>query len=178
MSTRSVSLPRYWRLGRELSALREASQMTQRQAAAAARISRNTVMRAEAGSHRPRREKLCALLDVYGPPLDLRAKLLTLMDDVGPVDPQWRKSTASADGACLEWGFLPGLVLLRRGDDPKGPVLEITSEVFDGFIADIESGLFRPVSTVPAPSEPDSSQGTILLPAPSMTRVPGGARHP
>lgn len=61
--------------------------MGQLQAAEAARVSRDTVRRAEAATHCPRRAGLSRLLDIYGATDEKRAEIFALAATVAATDP-------------------------------------------------------------------------------------------
>ncbi|MEE6308560.1 DUF397 domain-containing protein [Plantactinospora veratri] len=49
--------------------------------------------------------------------------------------PNWRKSTRSDSGTCVEVADnLPGRVLVRTSKDPRGPVLTFTPRQWCGFV--------------------------------------------
>ncbi|GIG92220.1 DUF397 domain-containing protein [Plantactinospora endophytica] len=50
--------------------------------------------------------------------------------------PNWRKSTRSDSGTCVEVADnLPGRVLVRDSKDPQGPVLTFNPQPWRGFVA-------------------------------------------
>lgn len=50
-------------------------------------------------------------------------------------DIAWRKSTASADGSCVEVAFLGADILIRDSQDPQGPILKVSGAVWSAFLA-------------------------------------------
>jgi hypothetical protein len=53
---------------------------------------------------------------------------------------EWRKSSFSAPGSCLEWAMGPSAVLLRDSKDPTGPKLVLTRAEWAAFVAGIKHG--------------------------------------
>jgi hypothetical protein len=47
----------------------------------------------------------------------------------------WRKSTASADGSCVEVAFLGSEVLIRDSQHPQGPMLKVSIAAWIDFLA-------------------------------------------
>ena len=47
----------------------------------------------------------------------------------------WRKSTASADGSCVEVAFLGPEVLIRDSQHPHGPMLTVPVAAWIDFLA-------------------------------------------
>jgi hypothetical protein len=55
---------------------------------------------------------------------------------------QWRKSTRSTSGACVEVAPRPDAILVRDSKDPDGAVLTFDRAVFAAFIAGVTGGEF------------------------------------
>jgi Domain of unknown function (DUF397) len=53
---------------------------------------------------------------------------------------QWRKSSFSGSGDCLEWAVGPSGVRLRDSKNPTGPELVLTHSEWAAFIAGIKNG--------------------------------------
>ncbi len=53
---------------------------------------------------------------------------------------QWRKSSFSGEGDCLEWTLGPSSVRLRHSQDRTGPELVLTHSEWAAFIAGIKHG--------------------------------------
>lgn len=58
----------------------------------------------------------------------------------------WRKSTASAQGNCVEVSFAGESVLMRNSRSPEGPVLSFTHPEWEAFLTGIRNGEFDTVS--------------------------------
>ncbi len=54
----------------------------------------------------------------------------------------WRKSAASAGGACVEVAFVQDSVLLRDSKDPSGPLLSFTLAEWAAFLVGVRDGTF------------------------------------
>jgi hypothetical protein len=62
-------------------------------------------------------------------------------DDLTKLD--WRKATASADGACVEVAPLQsGGIAVRDSKDPMGPVLRFTRREWVSFLDGLDEGEF------------------------------------
>jgi hypothetical protein len=57
----------------------------------------------------------------------------------------WRKSTASAQGNCVEVSFAGESVLMRNSRSPQGPVLSFTHPEWEAFLTGIHNGEFETV---------------------------------
>jgi len=56
---------------------------------------------------------------------------------------EWRKSTFSANGSCVEVARnLPGIIAVRDSKDPDGPALVFTLAEWDAFAAGVRAGEF------------------------------------
>ena len=56
---------------------------------------------------------------------------------------EWRKSTYSANGSCVEVARnLPGIIAVRDSKDPAGPALVFTPAEWDAFTAGVLAGEF------------------------------------
>ena len=67
-------------------------------------------------------------------------------DDLTRLD--WRKATASADGACVELALLPdGGIGVRDSKNPAGPVLKFTRTEWLAFRDGLEIGEFNHLGT-------------------------------
>ncbi len=56
---------------------------------------------------------------------------------------EWRKSTFSANGSCVEVARnLPGIIAVRDSKDPDGPALVFTPAEWDAFAAGVRAGEF------------------------------------
>lgn len=64
------------------------------------------------------------------------------MADLDRTDIVWRKSEASADGACVEVAFADAVVLVRSSKDPSGPVLSFSGPEWSAFLVGARSGTF------------------------------------
>lgn len=61
----------------------------------------------------------------------------------GRVDTlNWRKSTRSTSGACVEIAPGPDAILVRDSKDPAGAVLSFDRAVFAAFIGGVVDGEF------------------------------------
>jgi len=56
------------------------------------------------------------------------------------TSPEWRKSSFSATGNCLEWAASPSGVRLRHSGNPTGPELVLTHSEWAAFVAGIKRG--------------------------------------
>jgi hypothetical protein len=56
------------------------------------------------------------------------------------TSPQWRKSSFSGEGDCLEWAVSPSSVRLRDSKNPTGPELVLTNSEWAAFIAGVKHG--------------------------------------
>lgn len=54
----------------------------------------------------------------------------------------WRKSTRSKDGECVEIARVDGLVGVRDSKDQGGPVLAFEAGTFGAFLEDVKRGAF------------------------------------
>jgi predicted secreted Zn-dependent protease len=61
-----------------------------------------------------------------------------------PVRPEWRKSSASQSGECVEVAFLPESVLVRHSADPAGPVLAFSGGEWEAFLTGVRNREFDP----------------------------------
>jgi Domain of unknown function (DUF397) len=61
------------------------------------------------------------------------------MGDAG-VSSQWRKSSFSGQGDCVQWVLLPNTVCVRDSKDPDGPVLTFTHSEWRAFRQGILQG--------------------------------------
>jgi predicted secreted Zn-dependent protease len=59
-----------------------------------------------------------------------------------PVDREWRKSSASASGTCVEVAFRGQSVLVRHSADPLGPVLAFSDREWAAFLTGARNGEF------------------------------------
>ena len=59
-----------------------------------------------------------------------------------PSHPAFRKSTASATGACVEVAVYGDGVLVRDSKNPTGPRLEFNAQEWVAFLAGVRSGEF------------------------------------
>lgn len=64
------------------------------------------------------------------------------MADVERTDLAWRKSEASADGACVEVAFSGDKVYMRQSKDPGGGALEFSRSEWSAFLIGARSGTF------------------------------------
>ena len=56
---------------------------------------------------------------------------------------EWRKSSYSANGSCVEVARnLPGIIAVRDSKDPAGPALIFTPAEWDAFTAGVLAGEF------------------------------------
>jgi hypothetical protein len=55
---------------------------------------------------------------------------------------QWRKSTYTLKGACVEVAFVGRSVLLRDSKRPSGAVLEFSAEEWTAFLEGVRNGEF------------------------------------
>ena len=53
---------------------------------------------------------------------------------------QWRKSSFSGEGDCLEWAIGPSSVRLRLSKDRAGPQLVLTHSEWAAFVAGAKRG--------------------------------------
>lgn len=58
--------------------------------------------------------------------------------------PQWRKSSRSSNGACVEVAPRPAHILVRDSKHPDGAVLTFDRAVFAAFIGGVADGEFDP----------------------------------
>jgi Domain of unknown function (DUF397) len=56
----------------------------------------------------------------------------------------WRRSTASADGNCVEVAFASESILVRNSRDPLGPVLSFSPQEWAAFLEGANKGEFAP----------------------------------
>jgi predicted secreted Zn-dependent protease len=56
---------------------------------------------------------------------------------------EWRKSSHSSDGACVEVAFVPGQIMVRDSKDRDGAILTFTASEWKAFIAGARSGEFE-----------------------------------
>jgi hypothetical protein len=56
------------------------------------------------------------------------------------TDPEWRTSSKSGGGNCVEVKITPDRVLVRDSKDRSGPVLSFDPEVFQAFLDDLKGG--------------------------------------
>jgi hypothetical protein len=57
---------------------------------------------------------------------------------MGQVDPSWRKTSYSGNGAnCVEAGHVPGAVLVRDTTDRSRVTLRVSTEAWAQFIASL-----------------------------------------
>ena len=54
--------------------------------------------------------------------------------------PQWRKSSFSAAGDCVEWLEFPDGVLVRDSKNVGGPVLSFTCSEWRAFVQGVQHG--------------------------------------
>lgn len=54
----------------------------------------------------------------------------------------WRKSTASASGACVEIARAGGMMLVRDSKDPVGSVLTFSGVAWEAFLGEARAGQF------------------------------------
>lgn len=52
----------------------------------------------------------------------------------------WRKSSFSANGACIEWRCAENYVYVRDSKDPSGGVLKFTCPEWRAFVAGVKAG--------------------------------------
>lgn len=64
------------------------------------------------------------------------------MADLERTDIVWRKSEASADGACVEVAFAEAAVFVRHSRDPSGAMLSFSYPEWSAFLAGVRSGTF------------------------------------
>jgi hypothetical protein len=57
---------------------------------------------------------------------------------------QWRKSSASGASECVEVAFVEQSVVVRRSQDPAGPVLAFSGPEWAAFVAGVRNGEFDP----------------------------------
>jgi hypothetical protein len=57
--------------------------------------------------------------------------------------PQWRKSTHSGTNGCVEVAHQDGAVLVRDSKHPQGPVLLFTPTEWTAFVAGVNDGEFN-----------------------------------
>jgi hypothetical protein len=55
---------------------------------------------------------------------------------------QWRKSSASETGGCLEVRFAAEEIQVRNSRDPLGPALTFTRREWEAFLAGASAGEF------------------------------------
>lgn len=55
----------------------------------------------------------------------------------------WRKSTASAEGGCVEVARAAGMILVRDSKDPSGPALTFTETEWEAFLMGARAGEFE-----------------------------------
>lgn len=56
------------------------------------------------------------------------------------VETDWRKSSKSSSGNCVEIRADGPRVLIRDSKDRSGPILAFDREVFEAFIAELKAG--------------------------------------
>ena len=56
------------------------------------------------------------------------------------TSPQWRKSSFSGGGNCLEWAVGASSVRLRHSNEPMGPELVLTHPEWAAFLAGVKHG--------------------------------------
>jgi predicted secreted Zn-dependent protease len=56
---------------------------------------------------------------------------------------EWRKSSHSSDGACVEVAFVPGEIMVRDSKNRDGATLTFTAREWKAFIAGVRSGEFE-----------------------------------
>jgi predicted secreted Zn-dependent protease len=59
-----------------------------------------------------------------------------------PVDLEWRTSSASNSGSCVEIAFLARSVLVRQSRNPSGPVLAFSDREWAAFLTGVRNGEF------------------------------------
>ena len=55
----------------------------------------------------------------------------------------WKKSTYSGNGNCVEVAKPPAAVAVRDSKDPNGPALSFTPDAWTAFIAGVNDGTFE-----------------------------------
>jgi Domain of unknown function (DUF397) len=55
---------------------------------------------------------------------------------------EWRKSSRSVGGNCVEVAFLSGRVVVRDSTDQQGPVLLFTNAAWHSFVRSVRDGEF------------------------------------
>ncbi|WP_042396260.1 DUF397 domain-containing protein [Streptacidiphilus carbonis] len=55
----------------------------------------------------------------------------------------WKKSTYSGNGNCVEVAKPPAAVAVRDSKDPSGPALSFTPDAWTAFIAGVNAGAFE-----------------------------------
>jgi hypothetical protein len=58
------------------------------------------------------------------------------------ASPQWKKSTASGTGNCVEVACRGDVVLVRHSKDPSGVTLSFSPEEWERFMVAVRGGLF------------------------------------
>jgi Domain of unknown function (DUF397) len=64
------------------------------------------------------------------------------LSDQGEPPREWRKSSRSGDGDCVQVALSDGQVLLRDSKDPAGPQLSFTPSEWRAFMAGVDLGEF------------------------------------
>ena len=64
------------------------------------------------------------------------------MADQDQASVEWRKSGASADGACVEVAIMEAAVLVRQSKDRAGPILTFTHDEWAAFLIGARGGTF------------------------------------
>ena len=59
------------------------------------------------------------------------------------AEPQFRKSTNSANNGCVEFAATGDLVLMRDSKNPAGPVLTFTRREINAFLLGAKAGEFE-----------------------------------
>ncbi len=66
------------------------------------------------------------------------------MPDPRDDSPQWRTSTRSTGGTCVQVQIHPAEVRMRHSMDPTGPVLFFDTAAFRRFLDGVRGGEFDP----------------------------------
>ena len=56
--------------------------------------------------------------------------------------PQWRKSSRSSSGACVEVAPRPDAILVRDSKNPEGAILTFGHDAFAAFVQGVTHGEF------------------------------------
>ena len=59
-----------------------------------------------------------------------------------PIDPQWRKSSYSAEANCVEVAELDDGAIAVRNSDAQGSVVSVSREDFRAFVLGVKAGEF------------------------------------